>query len=333
MKRAVLTALSLILSVGLLVAMPHLVGVSWSEIWHKLSGIDPWEMAILFVLWAVGLAAYTFVLVGSMPGLRHGQAFMLNAAGSGVSNLLPLGGAVGVAATFAMARGWGFTIPAITVSTIVTGIWNVFGRLLLPAIGILALVLIGEVPNRELSVAAGTAGVSLIAIATALAVALRWETAARWVDGRLQRLAGHLPKKVGDLLRTGGASLLRVREQTLDVLRGAWRTLTFGMVSYLALQGVLLFGCLWAAGDSLRIAETIAVFALNRVLTSAVVTPGGSGITETGTAALLVHFGVDGPSAATAVLLYSFFTHMIEVPLGGLVWAFWLNRRKNMSET
>jgi uncharacterized membrane protein YbhN (UPF0104 family) len=90
---------------------------------------------------------------------------------------------------------------------------------------------------------------------------------------------------------------------------------------------MLLAGCLAAAGETLPLAELIAVFSLNRVLTSAVVTPGGSGITETGTAALLIHFDVDAGPAATAVILYSFFTHIIEIPLGGLVWAGWLLRR------
>ncbi|GAA3242530.1 lysylphosphatidylglycerol synthase transmembrane domain-containing protein [Actinocorallia longicatena] len=327
MKRAALSAASLILAFGLLALMPRLVGVSWAEIWQRLGSIEPWALAVLAVVWIAGLGAYTFVLTASLPGLSHGRAFMLNAAGSGVSNLLPFGGAAGVAATFAMATGWGFTLPAITVSTVVSGIWNVFARLLLPAVGILALLSIGRLPNRQLSAAAATAGITLIAIALVIAVALRWEPAAHRVDRLLQRAAEHLPRRAGDLLRSAGSSLLRVRTETLGVLSAGWQRLTLGMAGYMLLQGVLLFGCLWAAGDSLRVAETLAVFAINRVLTSAVVTPGGSGITETGTAALLVHFGMDASAAATAVVLYSFFTHVIEIPLGGVVWAVWLNRR------
>ncbi|GAB3692179.1 lysylphosphatidylglycerol synthase domain-containing protein [Actinocorallia lasiicapitis] len=328
--RALLSVASLALAVGLLLLMPRLIGVRWGEIFDRFGAIDPWKIGLLAVLWIAGLGAYTFVLTASLPGLSHGRAFMLNAAGSGVSNLLPFGGAVGVAATFTMATGWGFTLPAITVSTLVSGIWNVFARLLLPAFGILALLSIGRLPNRELTVAAGTAGLTLIGVALLIAVALRWEPAARWVDARQQALAGRLPHRPGDLLRKAGSSLLKVRAETLGVLSSGWRTLTLGMAGYMFLQGVLLYGCLWAAGDTLRVAETLAVFALNRVLTSAVVTPGGSGITETGTAALLVHFGVDGSVAATAVVLYSFFTHIIEIPLGGVVWACWLGRRKSL---
>ncbi|MEO5876325.1 MAG: lysylphosphatidylglycerol synthase transmembrane domain-containing protein [Streptosporangiaceae bacterium] len=325
--RAVLSGASIVAAVGLLLAMPHLVGVGWADIGHRLGAVGPWTLAGLAALWIAGLAAYTFVLVASLPGLTHWRAFQLNAAGSGVSNLLPLGGALGVAATFTMARPWGHSIPAITASTVVTGVWNVLARMLLPAIGIIALVVVGEVPNRQLSAAAATAGITLILVAAAIGAALSWEGVALSVDRFLGRIGDHLPSRIGDLLRSAGAFLLRVRADSLEVLRSGWPGLTAGMIGYFGLQGVLLAGCLAAAGQTLPIAELIAVFSINRVLTSAVVTPGGSGITETGTAASLLHFGVEAGPAATAVVLYSFFTHIIEIPVGGLVWAGWLLRR------
>lgn len=334
MRRLVLSAASLLLAVGLIAVMPHLVGADWTAIARGLTSLGPGEAALLTVLWLAGLGLYTFVLTGSLPGLRHGQAFQLNAAGSAVSNLLPFGGAAGVAATFAMAGSWGFAVPSVTVSTLVSGIWNVFGRLLLPAVGIAALLAIGEAPNRELGAAAASAGAVLLACAVLLGVALRWEGVARWVDGRLHALARRAPRRTAALLRGLGTSLLRVREETLDVLRAGWKTLTFGMTGYLVLQGVLFYACLWVVGQPPRAAETVAAFALNRVLTSVVLTPGGAGVTETGTAAVLVHFDLDAAGAATAVLLYSFFTYVVEIPLGGLAWAWWLYRQgRKLPET
>ncbi len=326
-RRVLLSAASLALGVALVALMPRLVGADWKGVWRILSGLDPGTAVLLCALWALGLWAYTYVLTGSLPGLGNGRAFQLNAAGSAVSDLLPLGGAAGVAVTFAMARSWGFSTAAVTVSTLVSGVWNVFGRLLLPAVGIGALLLIGRAPSRELAFAAGTAALVLLAVALVLAGALRWERAAHALDAWLGRLAGRLPARPARLLRALGGSLLRIREQTLDVLRTSWLTLTLGMAAYLLLQGVLLHACLWAVGDTLHLAETIAVFALNRALTSAVVTPGGSGITETGTAALLVHFGLDASAAAAAVLLYSFFTFLVEIPVGAAAGAYWLVRR------
>jgi uncharacterized membrane protein YbhN (UPF0104 family) len=322
-----LSGASLAVAIGLVVAMPHLVGVGWEDVWHRLGEVGPWRSAGLFGLWLAGLATYTYVLVASLPGLTHWRAFQLNAAGSGVSNLLPLGGALGVAATFTMARPWGHSIRAITVSTVVTGVWNVLARMLLPAFGIIALVAVGEVPSRQLSVAAATAGLTLLVIAGIIGSALRWESVAVSADRLLQRIGDHLPLRLGDLLRSAGSALLKVRADTLEILQTGWAVLTLGMLGYFALQGMLLSGCLGAAGETLPLAELIAVFSVNRVLTSAVVTPGGSGITETATAAAMIHFGVDAGPAATAVVLYSFFTHLIEIPLGGLIWVGWLLRR------
>ncbi len=94
-------------------------------------------------MWLASLLAYTFVLTGSLPGLGHTQALTLNAAGSAVSNLLPFGGAAGVALTMAMTKGWGFPVGAIVASTLVSGVWNMMFRFLLPAAGILALLLSG----------------------------------------------------------------------------------------------------------------------------------------------------------------------------------------------
>ncbi|MCD0450552.1 flippase-like domain-containing protein [Actinocorallia sp. API 0066] len=327
MRRLVLSAGSLLLAAGLIAVMPRLVGADWTAIVAGLGALSPGVLALLVVLWLAGLGMYTFVLTGSLPGLRHGQAFQLNAAGSAVSNLLPFGGAAGVAATFAMAGSWGFSAPSVTVSTLVSGVWNVFGRLLLPALGIVALLSIGEVPNRELGAAAASAGVVLAACAVLLAVALRFESAARWVHDRLHSLAARSPHRLATLLRGLGTALLRIRAETIDVLRTGWKTLTFGMTGYLFLQGVLFWACLWAVGSPPRLAETVAAFALNRVLTSVVLTPGGTGVTETGTAAALVHFGLDATPAATAVLLYSFFTYVIEIPLGALAWTHWLWHR------
>jgi len=318
---------SLLFGAALIVLMPRLVGADWTAVWRSLSGLGPGTLVLLFGLWALGLWAYTYVLTGSLPGLGHGRAFMLNAAGSAVSDLLPLGGAAGVAVTFTMARTWGFSNAAVTVSTLVSGVWNVFGRLLLPAVGIGALLIAGQAPSRQLAFAAGTAALLLLAIALLLAGALRWEWAARTLDARLRGLARRLPRRPARLLRTLGGSLLRIRELTLDVLRSSWLVLTLGMAGYLLLQGVLLYACMWAVGDTLGLAETVAVFALNRALTSVVLTPGGSGVTETGTAALLVYFGLEASVAAASVLLYGFFTFLIEIPVGGAVWAYWLGRR------
>ncbi|GAB3419545.1 hypothetical protein GCM10027569_46550 [Flindersiella endophytica] len=318
--RTLLSVLSLLLACGVVVAMPYLVGVDWGAIWHELTKLDPLVFAGLFVVWIAGLWAYTFVFTASLRGLTHGQAFTLNATGSAISNLMPFGGAAGVALTFSICRRWGFGRAEVAVSTLVTGVWNLLARFLLPAVGIAALLLAGQVPDARIAVPAASALVGLIAVVAALIVALAWDRGAEAVGRAADRLARLLPAKVRPEPHRISASLHRMREQTHEVLRTQWPRLTAGMVVYMALQAVLFWLCLWATGAAVSIPVAIAAFALGRLLTAAVVTPGGFGIAEAGSAALLVATGTPAGPAVSAVLLFSIFTFVLEIPLGALFW-------------
>lgn len=327
--RVALSALSLLGAAALLAALPYVVGVDWMRIGGEISRLSPWELAALTALWLAGLWAYTFVLTASLPGLGHVHAFMLNAVGSAVSNLMPFGGAAGVAVTFAMCRGWGHRGAAIAVSTLVTGVWNVLSRLLLPAVGIAALLAAGELPDRRMAVVAAVAAGVLAGCVALLALVLRSETAARAVDRRLRAAASRLRGRARRTLMRADGAMLGVRGRAVGVLRAGWPGLTAGMAAYLLSQALLLAACLHVVGARAGFAEVVAVFAINRMLTVAVVTPSGAGISETGTAALLVHFGVAAGPAAAATVLYSFYTYAIEVPAGGLAWAGWILRRRH----
>ena len=56
-----------------------------------------------------------------------------------MGNLLPGGGAAGLAATYTICRSWGFSRRDISTSAIVTGVWNVLSRVALPLVAIVAL--------------------------------------------------------------------------------------------------------------------------------------------------------------------------------------------------
>jgi len=92
--------------------------------------------------------------------------------------------------------------------------------------------------------------------------------------------------------------------------------------------------CLVATDSYPGPAETVAVFALSRVLTSAVITPSGAGIMEGGVAALLIGaFGQPASGATAAAILFGFWTYTIEIPWGALALGAWslLRRRDSRS--
>ncbi|MEV0589165.1 lysylphosphatidylglycerol synthase domain-containing protein [Nonomuraea sp. NPDC050310] len=325
--RVALSVLSLALAVTLVLFLPQIVGtltgktVSWAEIGHEFAGLGPATIGLMAATWLASLLAYTFVLTNSLPGLTHTQALTLNAAGSAVSNVLPFGGAAGVALTFAMTRGWGFANRPIVVMTLVSGIWNTLFRFILPAVGIIALLMAGKVPDQRVANAGWVGALSILAIVAVLAVALYWDRAARVVGRFLDKVT---PKRLH-----AGEAFHNLRRDTAGIVKTRSLGLSIGMVAFLGLQWVIMVECMHATGSYPGLAQSIAVFALSRVLTSAVITPSGAGIMEAGTAAFLVSFGVADASAAATALLFGFWTYTIEIPFGGLAlgaWAF-LRRR------
>ncbi len=296
---------SLALAGWLVVAIvPAIGGVDWAAIGNQLADVGATGFIGLTVLWLAGLWAYTYVLTGSLPGLRNTQAFSLNAAGSAVSNLLPFGGAAGVAVTAVMAASWGHSARAITTSTIVSGLWNALGRVALPvvALGIQGAAVLGQ------GVLAATT-----ATATALALVTIALTRLRWLSGVLKGRARRF--------------VVRLRKQNAQVVRDGWAKMTLGMMVYLALQALLLWCCLAVTGSQLSLPALIAAFAVSRLLTLAVITPGGFGVSENGTIALLIALGTPAAPAVAGVLLFAFFTFLMEIPVGGVAWLSWSVRR------
>ncbi len=108
-----MSVVSLALAMLLITVLPKLAGITWSRLYDRLASAGWLQMALLTGLWVAGLLAYTFVLTGSLPGLSKRRALLINCVGSGVSNVLPFGGAVGVAMTFVMTDTWGFKRPAV----------------------------------------------------------------------------------------------------------------------------------------------------------------------------------------------------------------------------
>ncbi len=324
--RSVAGVASIAIAVALLaLALPAITGVGWSDIAAQLSALSSATVIWLGVLWFAGLWTYTFVLTGSLPGLRHSQALVLNCAGSALSNMLPFGGAAGAALTFAMAGSWGHSRRSVAISTVVSGVWNVLSRLCLPALGLTVLVASGDVTDPRLTVAAFVATAILLTALALVIATLSPHGANRWLARVARRFVPAPPARVRFARAVNAMS--KLRRGAVDVIRRRWGQLTVGMFGYLGMQFLLFWACLAATSADISIGAMIAAFALSRVLATASITPGGIGVTESGTAALLVVLGAPPAPTAAALVLFGFFTHAVEIPVGGLAWVAWIAAR------
>jgi hypothetical protein len=109
-----------------------------------------------------------------------------------VSNTVPAGGAVSIGLTYGMLGSWGFSKSRITVSVLVTGIWNNFAKLGLPIVAVALLMLEGGAGGGRIF----SALIGLGALAAAIvifALILRSEDFAARAGLRAEKIARSPP--------------------------------------------------------------------------------------------------------------------------------------------
>ena len=322
-------AVQILVSLAIVVAV--FVGVlpqvaDFSQVWAAIRGMTALELASLGAAAAWNLSTYWFVQVASLPGLSLRQAMIVTESSTAVSNTVPAGGAVGIGVSAAMLRSWGFRRSLITLSLLVSGIWNNFAKLALPVLALAVLAVQGNATGPR--IVAATIGVAALAAAiAAFALLLRSERSA----GQLGLVAGRVASFFLALVRRPPAegwdiATTRFRAKTIGLLRTRWLALTVAtVVSHLSLYLVLLLALrhVGVSDDEVRWAEVLAVFAFVRLLSAIPLTPGGLGVVELALTAGLV--GAGGPRAQVfaAILVYRGLTYLLPVPFGALTWLAW----------
>jgi uncharacterized membrane protein YbhN (UPF0104 family) len=324
--------------VGLVTALfvrgvPLLSGVRWHDLATALAQPAPHWYALLVVLWLAGLCVHTVTLTAALPRLTHRRALTLSLTGSAVANVLPVGGAAGVALNYRMLRSWGFDRAAFGGYTVVTNLWDVLSKLCLPALALAWLSAAGVVTSGRLVGTTAVTSAALVVVSALTVLTLtRAGVATRvgsWADAVLHRLARTF-RIQRDL--SIGPALVELQSTCAVLVRSAWARLTLGMTGYLALLAALLAVCLHLTGAGVALPVVFAGFAFERVLTLPGITPGGAGVVEVGVTGLLIALGGDPLGVATGVLLYRAFSYGMEIPVGAGLLALWWRSRGRLPE-
>ncbi|MDX6281803.1 MAG: putative heme transporter [Kribbellaceae bacterium] len=320
-RRTITSVLTGALTIALVALLPRAVGTSWATVGTLLARLSPSAIALLAVVWIAGLWSHSFVLAAALPGLTKRRGLTLSLTGSAVSNVLPLGGAVGTGLNFAMTRRWGFSSAAFGGFLAVTTLINVLAKLGVVAVA-LALIPIADTAT---TLPIGRTGLLLIPVIAALA-AVAWFLASETAPVTTGRGLDRMTRGRTRLER----SLPALRRSVRGVFRRGWRQMTGGMLGYLLLQLALLWLCFQLLGTSLGLPVLITGLAVERLLTLIPITPGGAGVVEVGTVAALVAMGGDPAAMTAGMVLFRGFTYLLEIPVGGVTLAFWLlaNRKQ-----
>ncbi len=312
-------------------AIPSITGSGYAEIFDTMAQLTWVELIELTAFWVLVMLVYSSVLTASLPGLTHPQALVLNFAGSAVSNVVPFGGAAGVAATYTITMSWGLPVQRVTLSILITGIWNVFMKMGLPVLALCVLVVSGR-STAGLVVPTLIGLVVLVSGVVVFGLILRSEGLAMAIGRLAQRVGERLMK----LFRRSrpiawDQTVVEFRRGSIGLIRARWRPLTLWMLAYNLGQYLLLLMCVRMLGttnDELGWIEVLAAFAFANLLTTVAITPSGVGFVEAGTVAALIAFGGNDVGSAAAVLLFRGYTYLLEIPVGAVAWVVWATRHK-----
>jgi uncharacterized membrane protein YbhN (UPF0104 family) len=310
---------------------PRVVGATAWDVRAAFGTVSAREAAALVCLWAAGLFIHSFVLTGALPGLSRGRALTLNLTGSAVANTLPFGGAAGMSLNYLMIRAWGVEPNRFAAFTLVTNLFVVLLKLVMPVLALAALWGTGGPVSLATELTALTCLGVLASVLVGLTVVLWRRPVAQWaIAAVVPWLArtGRLIRRTDVDDRRLAVTLLVCRDTIAQVLHERWGQMSLGIVGYGLLQVALLWACLRVVGAELAPAAVLAGFAVDRVMTLVVITPGAVGFVEAGTAAALIALGGHSAAVAAGVLLYRAFTFAVEIPVGGTWLLGWLLGRR-----
>jgi uncharacterized protein (TIRG00374 family) len=305
----------------------------YRDVWDVVKTLTWTGLLALAVASVVNLLTYAPPWQAALPGLRFRQAFVVTQASTASTYVAPGGAAPGMAVSFAMLRGWGFSGRPVALAVTVTGVWNqlvIFG---FPPIALGLLTMEGG-DNPLLKTMALVGSAVLGAVIAGLVVALWSAQLAQTVGDAAARAVSWLKRVVrrGPVIWTG-ESFVRFREETIGLLRGRWHVLTLAtLAGHLSVYAVLLVSLrvLDVPASDVTWIEAFAAWSVIRVLGSLPITPGGLGIVELGLTSLLVGFGGGQAEVVAAVLVYRFLTIVPTLVLGMLSAATW--RRHHPSQ-
>jgi uncharacterized protein (TIRG00374 family) len=316
-------AVLLVVFVGI---FPQVAG--YAQAWSSIQRMPTAYVVALVVATAVYLAAYAWPLQAALPGLSFGPAFVVGQTAFAISNTVPAGGAVGLGVQYGMLDSYGFGAGAAAGAIAIVSVFNVFATLVMPVLGVVALLVSGEVAGAYVLLAA----IGVVAIGVAVAafgVVLGSERGARAVGRWADRLVDAIMRRAarGRSVDLTG-KLLDVRSSVVGVLQARWVQVTLSSLLLQLTSWAILFlalrGLQAGAGNvTVTWTEALAAFSFARVASIIPVTPGGFGTVDAALAALLIGFGASSSQALAADLVWRAASYVPQVLLGAITFLWW----------
>jgi len=305
------------------------------------------EIVDLAPRWVAVLAALSFagIITNGLgarsvtPGLTLGRGVMVHQATTAANNTLVGSGPVSLGVRIAMLRSWQVGDRSIGLTVILLNILSAY-KVWLIALAVASLGVSGAARN----VVDRSVFVIVIAIAV---VVLSASTAMWWTLMRHPRLSdrvAHWFQRMLFLLRRrfarfpdldipGLAAELRRDAHALVRSNGRWivtaATLEQMVIVITPLAVIRAFGI---GPETVSTVQVLIAFGLIRLVAALTPIPGGIGITEVGTATLLIGFGGPETTVLAAIVTFRAITFVLPIFIGGACFALWRWRTRVSEE-
>lgn len=301
----------------------------YSQAWSSIQRIPATYLIGLVAAAVVNIAVGAWPLQAALPGLRYRPAFVVGQTSFAMSNALPAGGAIGLGVEYDMLESYRFGAGAAASASAISSVFNIFAILVMPVVGVLALLVTGQVRWHYVLIA--VVGVLLVGAALAvMAVILRNEDGARRVGRRADRYVNALARRLfhGRTVNIT-AKVLDFRSDVVEVMKARWLVVigstllpqfTSWSILFLALRGLEQgahagFGVTWP--------ESLAAFSFAMIVSFIPVSAGGLGTVDAGLTGLLTAFGATGSQALAVDIVWRAGTFVPQVVTGALMFLWW----------
>ena len=299
----------------------------YSAAWDAIKTMEAWQLGLI-VAATVGLViVYVYPYPAALPGLKYKPAFYTRQTSFMISNVVPGGGAWGLAVQFGMLTSYGYGLAPATSTIGITSVWNTFVTLLLPVIALVGLVLTGQANSEATTVTLIAAG-AVIAMIVVFGLILRSEEFSRklgrWADSVIQ-WGARLVKKDVDVNAEQG--IVDFRDSIVHVVADRWLLITLANVGQQLAQFSILYLAVVALQGGfdgpISLLEAFAAFAFGRLATFIPVPPGGLGTTDAIITGILTAFGMPNNDALAATMVWRAATYFPQVIIGAITLLLW----------
>lgn len=330
--RSVRHVVTAVLSVVLLVALwtqRDMISGAVTE----MGAMSRWALVMLVML--AGYERWSRAdIVRRLLGVSIREAITIHDVGNAISKGVPMGGALGTAARWSIARDRGISSTRFATMLIAYGIATTFVSWFLPFAAIVIDLTQRPADRTDVLILAGI-GIVVTCSAAFWAVVLHSARLERWATWRLRGVWARLARKVSQLdAHDPAASIAEIRRELCTIVRNPWFLLVRTIGAQLC-SALILLVALRAVGvtGELGLTEFARIFFVTHLLGSFAPTPGGVGVIEAGMTGALAAAGVDTTAALAGVLVYRLLTYITPIACGAILYVVWRSRRAVVAAT